>query len=415
MDSSTQSFGLLVIGSGPAGMHAAAAFLEAGGAGPVCVVSADADEPYQRPPLSKAVLAGREPAEVTPILEDESAMAPIDLRLGTRIDALDTDRRRVRTEDGQELVYERLIVATGSEPNPLPGADPTARVFPLRSLEHARRLVRAVEDADSVVVVGSGFIGCEAAGSVAGRGVRTTLVSPEPAPQAARLGDRAGARITEWLASTGVQLRLGTQVEGVESPALVRLDDGSCLEADLVLAAVGVAQSRPFLVESGLPIEDGHVVVDEGLRTSDQRVWAAGDVARAWHTVIGRPLTVEHWGDAVTMGQVAGRNAAAQSLGSRPRPWSAPPGFWTQIGERTLKYSAWGDGFDEARVVEHGQGAFTVWYVDGTGEVVGVLTHERDEDYERGADLLARRASLSEALGAAPTARPGQLDRRTGV
>jgi 3-phenylpropionate/trans-cinnamate dioxygenase ferredoxin reductase subunit len=325
------------------------------------------------------------------------------VRLGTRVDALDTDRRHVRTEDGQELAYEQLVVATGSEPTALAGVDPTAEVFTLRSLEHGRRLVAAVERARSVVVVGSGFIGCEAAASLAGRGLRTTLVTPEPAPQAARLGDWVGARIAEWLTSAGVQLRPGTQVDGVEPPAVVRLDDGSSLEADVVVAAVGVTQSRPFLAESGLLVEDGRVVVDEGLRTSDERVWAAGDVAKARHAVIDRALMVEHWGDAISMGQLAGRNAAAQGAGSSGQldRWSDPPGFWSEIGDHTLKYSAWGDGFDEARVVEHGQGAFTVWYAERTGEVVGVLTHERDEDYERGADLLARRGTLTEALGGA--------------
>ncbi|MBA2774914.1 MAG: FAD-dependent oxidoreductase [Nocardioidaceae bacterium] len=406
MDSTpTQPFGLLVIGSGPAGVHAAAAYVEAGGPGPVCLVSADPDEPYQRPPLSKAVLGGKEPAEVTPILEDDSAWARIDLRLGTRVEALDTDRRRVRTDDGQELPYDRLILATGSEPTALPGVDPGAQVFTLRTLEHARRLVDVVEDARSVVVVGSGFIGCEAAASIAGRGVRTTLVSPEPAPQAARLGDWVGARIAEWLAAVGVEMRPGVQVEGVEPRGTVRLDDGSFIESDLVLAAVGVTQSRAFLVGSGLLSDHGRLVVDEALRTRDPRVWVAGDVARAHHAVVGRALTVEHWGDAITMGQLAGGNAATQGPGGTGEPgrWSSPPGFWSEIGEHTVKYSAWGDGFDEMRVVEHSKGAFTVWYADAVGEVVGVLTHESDEDYERGGELLARRASLSEALDAAPT------------
>jgi len=402
MDSTpTEPFGLLVIGSGPAGVHAAAAYVEAAGPGPVCLVSADQDEPYQRPPLSKAILRGEEPAEVTPILEDSSASTRIQLRLGTRVDELDVERRRVRTGDGQELAYERLVVATGSEPHALPGADPGAQVFSLRSLEHGRRLIDAVEGARSVVVVGSGFIGCEAAASLAGRGVRTTLVTPEPAPQAARLGDWVGARIAEWLAGAGVELRPGVQVEGVSAPATVRLDDGSVIEADLVLAAVGVTQSQAFLEGSGLLIDNGHLVVDEGLRTSDPRVWAAGDVAQAQHSVVGRALTVEHWGDAITMGELAGGNAAAQGpdgTGESGR-WSGAPGFWSEIGDHNLKYSAWGDGFDDLRVVEHGQGAFTVWYADAAGELVGVLTHGKDHDYERGGDLLARRASLSEVSG----------------
>jgi NADPH-dependent 2,4-dienoyl-CoA reductase/sulfur reductase-like enzyme len=403
MDShDSDPFDLLVIGSGPAGVHAAAAYVEAGGPGPVCLVSGDPDAPYERPPLSKDVLAGETPAEGSPILDDDSVWGQIDRRLGVHVEALDTDRRRVRTSDGHELGYERLIVATGSRPKPLPGADPDARVRTLRSLDDARQLVDAVKDSRSVVVVGSGFIGCEAAASLAGRGLRTTVITPEPAPQAARLGDWAGSQIATWLEAAGVQLRAETMVDGVEPPATVRLDDGSTVEADLVLAAVGVTQEQTFLIESGLLVQDGHLAVDEQLRTSDPHVWAAGDVAQARHAVLGRALSVEHWGDAMTMGQLAGRNAAADGPGGTGTPgqWSDPPGFWSVIGDHTLKYSAWGDGFEVAEVVEHGEGAFTVWYADGAGEVVGVLTHERDEDYDRGAELLGRRASLAEALAA---------------
>ncbi len=404
MDILGQPLGLLVIGSGPAGVHAAAAYLQAGGEGPVCLVSADADPPYQRPPLSKDVLAGIEPPTRTPVLEDGSALTGVDVRLATRVEALDLERRRVRVQDGQELGYERLVVATGSHPEPLPGVDPEAPVFVLRELADARTLVGAAEAAASAVVVGSGFIGCEGAASLARRAVRTTLVTPEPVPQAARLGTWVGGRIEQWLRDLGVELRTGVEVERVEEGGRVRLDDGSCLEADLVLAAVGVSQARPFLERCGLRTsDDGHVVVDEHLRTSDPRVWAAGDVAEARHAVARRPLRVEHWGDAVTMGQVAGRNAARDGDGGEPERWSDPPGFWSQIGEHALKYSAWGDGHDDVRVVEHGDGAFTAWYTDRAGEVVGVLTHEADDDYERGADLLARRASLAEAVGEDPS------------
>lgn len=406
MDSTpAQHFGLLVIGSGPAGVHAAAAYIEAGGPGQVCLVSADPDEPYERPPLSKAVLAGEQPADGSPILEDDSVSTQIEFRLGTHVDTLDTDRRRVRTSDGRELAYERLILATGSQASALVGADPGARVFTLRSLEHSRRLLDAVKDSRSVVVVGSGFIGCEAAASLAARGLRTTLVTPEQAPQAARLGDWVGARVAEWLEAAGVVLRPSAEVDAVERPATVRLEDASLIETDLVLVAVGVTQSQALLTESGLLIEDGHLAVDEELRTSNPSIWAAGDVARAQHAVLGRALSVEHWGDAITMGQLAGSNAAAHGPGGTGTTgrWSDPPGFWSEIGGHTLKYSAWGDGFEETTVVEHPGGAFTVWYADAAGEVVGVLTHQCDDDYERGAELLVRRASLSEALGAATT------------
>ncbi len=393
--------GLLVIGSGPAGVSAAAAYVEAGGPGPVCLVSADVDEPYQRPPLSKAVLTGEEAAEVTPILEDENALDSVDVRLHTSVERVDLHAKQVVTEGGDILGYDRLVVATGSEPVALPGVARGADVFLLRSLDHGRRLAAAAGRARSAVVVGSGFIGCEAAASLAGRGVATTLVTPEATPQAARLGAWAGGQIAGWLRDAGVELHMGSGVERVTSPRRVQLDDGSVLEPDLVLAAVGVEQLRPLLESSGLRLEDGRVAVDDELLTSDPHVWAAGDVALAHHGVAGRALSVEHWGDAMTMGELAGRNAACAGPdgAGEAAQWSDPPGFWSEIGDHTLKYSAWGDGHETVEVVEHGKGAFTVWYADAAGELVGVLTHDRDDDYERGGELLSRRATLAEAQG----------------
>ena len=395
--------GLLVIGSGPGGVSAAAAYVEAGGPGPVCLVTADADEPYERPPLSKAVLAGEQAPEVTPILEDEEALRSVEVWLRTTVVDLDLPERLVITEDGDVLRYDRLVVATGSDPVPLPGVEDEAEVFLLRSLDHGRRLAAALERAHSAVVVGSGFIGCEAAAALAGRGVATALVTPESAPQAARLGDWAGVQIAGWLREAGVELHTGVQVERVQAPRRVQLDDGSTLEPDVVLAAVGVDQARPFLESSGLRLEEGRLAVDGELLTSDPHVWAVGDVALAHHGVAGRALAVEHWGDAMTMGELAGRNAASAGPdgAGEAAPWSDPPGFWSEIGEHVLKYSAWGDGHEHVEVVEHGDGAFTVWYADAAGELVGVLTHDRDADYERGGELLSRRAALAEALAEA--------------
>jgi 3-phenylpropionate/trans-cinnamate dioxygenase ferredoxin reductase component len=407
----TSEFGLLVIGSGPAGVHAATAYLDAGGPRTVCVVSADRHPPYQRPPLSKDVLAGREPVTITPILDDDPAVGGVELRLATRVAVLDTVRRVARTDDGEQLSYDRLVVATGSSPVPLPGADPDANVFTLRSFADARRIIDGLRDSRTAVVVGSGFIGCEAAASIAARGLRTILVTPESGPQVARLGSWAGDRIAGWLRSAGVELRTEVQVEGIEPPARVRLDDGSFIDGDLVLAAVGVTQSRGFLEASRLEVDDGRVVVDEQLQASEARVWAAGDVAKARHGVVGRLLAVEHWGDAITMGRLAGRNAAADVADpapdhGKPGSWTEPPGFWSEIGNHTLKYSAWGDGYEEATVVEHGNGGFAVWYADADDELVGVLTHDRDRDYERGVELLSRRAGVAEALGPAGSAGP---------
>ena len=147
--------------------------------------------------------------------------------------------------------------------------------------------------------------------------------------------------------------------------------------------AAGVVPRTELLRTSGLLNEDGTVDVDPGMRTAAAGLFAAGDIARAHHPAAGPRLTVEHWGDAVTMGGIAGANAAGDS-----RMWSDVPGFWSTIGDRTIKYVAWGDGFDDESVQEHAGGGFTVWY-RRDGALVGGLTHLADDDYEKAADLIA--------------------------
>jgi NADPH-dependent 2,4-dienoyl-CoA reductase/sulfur reductase-like enzyme len=136
---------------------------------------------------------------------------------------------------------------------------------------------------------------------------------------------------------------------------------------------------------AGLAVEAGRVRVDAHMRSSAAGVLAAGDVAFAFNAAAGRHLAVEHWGEALAMGQVAGRTAAGLEAS-----WAEVPGFWSTIGDRTLKYAAWGDGFDDASLVDHGGGAFTVWY-SHQGVTVGVLTHDADHDYERGRRLIEQR------------------------
>lgn len=387
------SYGLLVIGSGPAGVSAAQAYLAAGGPGPVVLLTADQDEPYERPPLSKDSLAGPgEPAR-TPISE---AKLPkdVELRLGTTVTAIDLQARTV-TAGEETLGFQRLIVATGSRPLPLAGADADADIHTLRFLEDARRLTQAADHGRTALVIGSGFIGCEAAASLARRGLQTTLVTPESGPQQKRLGSYAAQQITSWLTDLGIEVRTGVEVTGVQAPRTVHLSDGHTLAPDLILAAVGIAPQGDLLGDAGVQTHQGRVVVDEHLQAAPG-VWVAGDVARGLHGVAQRALSVEHWGDALAMGEVAGANAAAGDDGAQ-QTWSETPGFWSTIGEHTLQYSAWGDGYEHEEVVER-VGGFTIWYADADQRVVGVLTYNAEPDYERGGRLIAAGATLEQAL-----------------
>ncbi len=377
---------LVVVGGGPAALEAVRAYREAGADGEVVLVSADEHLPYNRPPLSKDFLRGESEEDALP-LEDGGFYRrhDIEVRLQTRAQALDAGRRVVALPGGETLSYGWCVLATGASPKslPVPGAQgPGVRY--LRSRRQAGELRGAAAAARSAVVVGSGFIGCEAAASLARRGLAVTLVSMEDGPQAARLGDAASRVLRGWLEDDGVSLRLGAEVEAIEG-GRVRLAGQASAEGDLVLVAGGVDPEIGIAAEAGLALGAGRIQADQHMRSSAASVLAAGDVAFAFNAAAGRRLAVEHWGEALAMGRVAGLTAAGADAS-----WAEVPGFWSTIGERTLKYAAWGDGFDDASLVDYGGGAFTVWYSQ-KGVTVGVLTHDADNDYEHGRRLIEQR------------------------
>ncbi len=385
----SDEFELLVIGGGPAGLSTARAYRAAAGPGAVAIVTDEHRMPYNRPPLTKELLRGDASEDELPI-EEEAWLHEHDVRLVSgRAVTLDPDARSVGLSGGRELRYRSCVLATGAEPTrlPIPGADdPAVRV--IRTLDHVRELTARLEAGDSVVVIGSGFIGCEIAASLQRRGERVTLISDEEQPNAARLDLEAAEQIHRWLEEEGVEVHLGVEVEEIA------LRDGAHevvagqtrARGKLVVMAAGVAPRGELAAVAGLELSGGAVPTDTAMRTAKDGVYAAGDVAFAENASAGRRLRVEHWGDALGQGEIAGQSAAGQRA-----QWNAVPGFWSTIGSHTLKYAAWGDGFDQSRLEQHGGGAFTAWY-GRDGKIVGVLTHEADEDYERGRSLIAEGA-----------------------
>ena len=380
---------LVIVGGGPAGLAAARGYRAAGGDGAVTLLTPELAVPYQRPPLSKDFLRGE-------MHDDELAVEreawyesnDVEVRLGAEAEALDPATRTIVLGRGESINYDSCVLATGAEPAVLPVPGATDRsVLLLRSLASARVLRDKAAEAATAVVIGSGFIGCEAAASLAMRGLKVTLVSDEAIPHEARLGPDAGQRIAAWLEDLGITLVLGDGVESIGESG-VHVPGRDPLPADLILMAAGVTRSPGLGEAAGLDVRDGRIVVDGGMRTSADGVFAAGDVALAHNAAAGRHLAVEHWGEALNMGEIAGRAIAGEDV-----RWDVAPGFWSTIGEHTLKYAAWGDGFDDARLVDHGGGAFTVWY-GREGTTVGVLAHARDDDYERGRELVEAGAPL---------------------
>ncbi len=380
---------LVVVGGGPTAQSTVRSYREAGGEGSVVVLSADDVPPYQRPPLSKDFLRGESDEDALPLETSGFWRArDVELRLGTTVTSLDTVRRTLTLQGGERIDWQRCVLATGALPVPLPvpGGDDDG-VLLLRSMAQGRALRTAAERANSAVVVGSGFIGCEAAASLAMRGLDVALVTQEARPQQARLGADAGDRIAGWLRDLGVRLRTSAQVTAL-APDRVTVDGAEPAHGDLVLVAGGIRPRCDLATEAGLAIANGRVAVDAHMRTSVPGVWAAGDVALAHNATAGRRLVVEHWGEALAMGEIAGVDAAGGEAA-----WTQAPGFWSDVGGRILKHVAWGDGYDTARLDDHGGGAFTVWY--GTdGSTVGCLTHEADDDYERGRELVESGAPL---------------------
>jgi 3-phenylpropionate/trans-cinnamate dioxygenase ferredoxin reductase component len=370
-----------VIGGGPAGRAAAGGYRRAGGAGSIGLVTDEHRLPYNRPPLTKEFLRGEVDEDELPIEQVEwFTEARVDLISGRAVD-LDTTERVATLSGGRELQFEQCVLATGAEPTRLtvPGAD-DSRVRVIRALDHVRELNRQLTSGARVVVVGSGFIGCEIASSLRARRHRVALVSDESAPNVGRLGDDAGAIIAGWLDEDGVELVLGTPLERIcpLDRALAVLAGDRRLEAEVVVMATGVRPRSELASLAGIELNDHAIPVSAAMRTARDGVLAAGDVCLAENAAAGRPLRVEHWGDALGQGEIAGRTAAGERAA-----WDEVPGFWSTIGRRTLKYAAWGDGYEQERLQRHDDGGFTVWYRRDE-RLVGVLTHEADDDYEEG-------------------------------
>lgn len=383
----------MIIGGGPAAAAAVAGYRDAGGTGEIVLVANEPELPYDRPPLSKEFLRGEAEESDLPLHpRAHYAEHGVELVGDDPAAALDTAARQVTLHGGRVLDYDVCLLATGARPRVLdvPGSDAPG-IHTLRSLASCRRLRTDAAHARRAVVIGSGFIGCEAAVSLARLGLAVTVVTNEDAPQRARLGDDAGHRIAGWLGAERVELLLGAGVAEIghrDGVSTVRLSDQRVVEADLVLMATGIVPNGELAAGAGVALDHGRVPVDAHMRSEVPGLLAAGDVALPHNAAAGRRLVVEHWDEAEAMGGVAGASAAGGDAA-----WDRVPTFWSVIGDEMIQYAAWGDGHDEARMVDHGAGAFTVWY-GRRGTTVGVLTHDADDDYERGGDLVARAAPL---------------------
>ena len=305
----------VIVGAGMAGGKAVETLREEGFDGRVVLLGAEAERPYERPPLSKDYVRGESERGAVYLQEDAGWYDEngVELRTSTTVESLDVAARAVVLAGGERIDYDALLLATGAEPKrpPIPGADLDG-VHVLRTLDDSDAL-RAVLDAGGrLVVVGGGWIGCEVAASARQRGMDVALVEPQSVPLEGVLGPELGAFYRDVHADHGVGLHLGTGVEAIEGDGRaerVRTSDGSVLDADAVVIGVGVAP-RTRLAEGVLDVDNG-ILVDASLRASVDGVFAAGDIANHDHPLFGR-LRVEHWANALEQGPSAARAMLGQ-------------------------------------------------------------------------------------------------------
>lgn len=396
---------VVVVGASLAGLRAAQGLRDGGFRGRLVLVGEEHHPPYDRPPLSKQVLAGAWPPERTTLAgADALAALGVEARLGVRAVGLDASARRVTLDDATVLDADGVVLATGARPRRLPGAE---GVHVVRTLEDTAGLSAAIAGAGpgcSVAVVGAGFIGSEVAATCTGLGCAVTVLEALPTPLAPALGERMGAAVAALHTRHGVRLRTGAKVAGVHpaaagTPGWVELGGGERVDADVVVVGIGVTPNAEWLDGSGLTVENG-VVCDAALFCADGVV-AAGDLARwRWrHAGAEELLRIEHWEMASQMGTAAARSLLA---GRREAPAFDPvPYFWSDQYGLRIQMLGHPDPDDEVAVVDGSPDAedFRLVAVYGrAGRLAAALAISRPRQLMAFRPLLAGGASFDEAL-----------------
>lgn len=345
LETTAQPENVVIVGGGAAGFACAEMLRRRGYAGKLTLLSDDTDAPCDRPNLSKDYLAGTAPEEWMPLrTEDFYQDNHIDLQLDTAVQRIDTVKRRLTIQDGRNIAYDRLVLATGAEPIrlPIPGQD-NAHVFTLRSFADSRRIIEHAKNAKTAVILGSGFIGLEVAAALRTRGLAAHIVSLDQCPLQHVLGDELGNFIRQQHEEQGVIFHLETSLTQINTDTVV-LSDGNQISADLVILGVGVRPRTALAEAAGLAVDNG-IVVNEYLQTSIPEIYAAGDVA-CWHDKNSdQTLRIEHWVVAERHGQTVAENL----LGAR-KQFQDVPFFWSVHYDLTINYAGHAQSWDQIEI-----------------------------------------------------------------
>ncbi len=374
----------ILLGGGMVAGYATKEFVEGGlKAGELGIVSADSALPYERPPLSKSFLAGKD-NERSVLINPEGFYREHDigLHLNVEIERIDLPGKRLVGRGGGEFHFERLILATGARPRTLDvsGAQGDSVLY-LRSLTDSTRLRDRLKSARKLVVIGSGFIGMEVASQGAQQGCDTTMVFPEERVWKSFFTPEMSRFFQKYYEDRGVHFAPNANVAAIDGGS-VSLSSSKKLEADLVVAGIGVAPAMEIAEAAGVQVENG-IVVNEFLETGATHVYAAGDVANYHDVLFGKRRRVEHWDNAVKQGQYLARR-----LSGRPEPFENIPYFFSDVFD--LSYEFWGDTTGAERTEYRGDvdsTSFSAWWLKGNQVVAAFTMNRPDAEREEASQL----------------------------
>ncbi|MFB9679488.1 NAD(P)/FAD-dependent oxidoreductase [Streptosporangium vulgare] len=387
----------VIVGAGLAGAKAAESLRDEGFEGAITLIGAETESPYERPPLSKGYLLGKEEKAKLYVHDDDwYAANSVERLLGRRATDLDRASHHVELDDGRRVRYDKLLLVPGSSPRRLdvPGADLDG-VHHLRTLGDSERLREAIGGGGRrVVVVGAGWIGLETAAAAREYGCEVTVVEPRAVPLHAALGPELGAFFADVHRRHGVDVRLGREVTGLLGPGHVRAvatHDGEEIPADLVIVGIGVSPNTELAERAGLAVDNG-ILVNESLRTDDPDVYAAGDVANAFNPLYGTRVRVEHWANALNGGV-----AAAKAMLGQEVVYDRPPYFFTDQYDVGMEFSGWfaPGGYDS--VVIRGDldsEDFHAFWLAGGRVVAGMHVNRWDEGISPAQELIRGGATV---------------------